>query len=71
GRLQNGAHDRINRDLLDRINSRQRVYLTGTVLDGHFALRICVVVFRTHKERLEACLEDIRSVVEEIRLEQT
>ncbi|MDH3746428.1 MAG: aminotransferase class I/II-fold pyridoxal phosphate-dependent enzyme, partial [Acidobacteriota bacterium] len=49
GRLQNGAHDRINRDLLDRINSRQRVYLTGTVLDGHFALRICVVVFRTHK----------------------
>jgi aromatic-L-amino-acid decarboxylase len=59
--------DRLNLDLLDRINSKQRVFLTGTTLRGRFALRICVVVFRTHLDRLEACLEDIRTAVAEIQ----
>ncbi len=64
--LEGEELDRVNRKLLERINSRQRVYLTGTVLDGRFALRICVVVFRTHRDRLEMCLEDIRASIEEV-----
>ncbi len=52
--------NRINRDLLARINGRKRVFLTETVLDGRFVLRICVLNFRTHLDRMEMCLEDIR-----------
>jgi len=58
--------DRINRGLLESINSRKRVYLTGTLLRGRFAIRICVLSFRTHRDRMEAGLEDIRAAVDEV-----
>ena len=65
--LRDEELDRVNRELLARINERRRVLLTGTLLDGRFVLRICVVSFRTHLDRLQACLEDIRAAVEEVR----
>lgn len=52
--------NRLNREFLDRINSRRRVYLTSTMLNGRFTLRICVLSFRTHMDRMEQALEDIR-----------
>lgn len=55
-----------NRALLDRINARGRVYLSGTNLRGAFALRICVLSFRTHRDRMEACLEDVRAAMAEL-----
>lgn len=51
--------NRINREFLERINARKRVYLTGTMLRDVFALRICVLSFRTHRDRMELCIEDI------------
>jgi aromatic-L-amino-acid decarboxylase len=60
------ALDRLNRDLLDRVNARQRVHLSGTLLGGQFVLRVCVLSFRTHLERLEQGLEDIRAAIREI-----
>jgi aromatic-L-amino-acid decarboxylase len=59
--------DRINEQLLERINVKKRVFLTGTVLGGNFVLRICVLNFRTHQDRLHMCLQDIREAVAEIR----
>ncbi len=59
--------DELNRDLLKRINDKQNVYLTGTVLGGRFALRICVLSFRTHLDRMEQCLIDVREAVEALR----
>jgi aromatic-L-amino-acid/L-tryptophan decarboxylase len=53
--------NRLNRDWLDRVNARRRVYLTGTMLGDRFALRICVLSFRTHRDRLEQALEDLRA----------
>ena len=57
----------LNRELLARINARQNVYLTATSLGDRFALRICVLSFRTHLDRMEVCLTDIREAVEELR----
>jgi aromatic-L-amino-acid decarboxylase len=57
--------DRLNRDLLARVNARRRVYLTGTLLRGRFAIRICVLSFRTHRDRVEQALEDLRAAVAE------
>ncbi len=51
----------LNRVFLDRINARKRVYLTATTLRGNFVVRICVVSFRTHMDRMAAALEDIRA----------
>jgi aromatic-L-amino-acid decarboxylase len=59
--LDADASNRLNRDLLARINAAKRVYMTGTTLRGSFAIRICVLSFRTHRARMEQALEDIRT----------
>jgi aromatic-L-amino-acid/L-tryptophan decarboxylase len=65
--LDDSALDRLNHDLLERINARRRVFLTGTVLPQGFVLRICVLNFRTHREHLEAALADLREALESLR----
>ncbi len=57
--------NRLNRTFLERINARNRVHLTGTMLGDRFALRICVVSFRTHRDRMEMCLEDIKAALQD------
>jgi aromatic-L-amino-acid decarboxylase len=61
------ARDARNRALLDRVNARQRVMMTGTELADGFAGRICVLSFRTHRERMEMALADLRAAVDELR----
>jgi aromatic-L-amino-acid decarboxylase len=58
--------DPLNQRFLERINARQRVYLTPTRLRGRFALRICVLSFRTHRDRMEMALEDIEAARREV-----
>ncbi|HWN41810.1 MAG TPA: aminotransferase class V-fold PLP-dependent enzyme [Thermoanaerobaculia bacterium] len=59
--------NRLNRRLMKAINDRKRVFLTGTKLGDRFVIRICVLSFRTHRDRMEACLEDVREGVKEVR----
>jgi aromatic-L-amino-acid/L-tryptophan decarboxylase len=59
------ALNRLNRDLIERVNARQRVHMSGTVLGGAFVLRICVLSFRTHRGRLDEGLEDVRAAIAE------
>ncbi len=56
----------LNQRFLDRVNARQRVYLTATRLRGRFAPRICVLSFRTHRDRMEMALEDIAAARQEV-----
>jgi len=56
----------LTRRLLEAINARQRVHLTGTVLRGVFAIRICVVPFRTHLDRMQILLEDLQAALTEL-----
>jgi aromatic-L-amino-acid/L-tryptophan decarboxylase len=58
--------NRLNREVLERVNARQRVLLTGTVLpDERFVLRVCVLSFRTHMERMEMALADLKAAIGE------
>jgi aromatic-L-amino-acid/L-tryptophan decarboxylase len=57
--------NRLNRDWLARTNARRRVYLTGTLLGDRFVLRICVLSFRTHRDRVEQAIEDLRAAAGE------
>lgn len=58
--------DRLTEALLEAINRRSRVHLTATRLGQRFAIRICVLSFRTHFDRMQACLEDIEAALAEI-----
>lgn len=64
------ALDRHNRELLAEINARKRILLSGTVVDGRFLIRFCVLNFRTHRDRIEAGLQDIRSAIDALRNRQ-
>ncbi len=63
--------DELNRELLRRINARDHVYLTGTRLAGRFVIRICVLSHRTHDDRMEAALADVRAAIAELSAELT
>jgi aromatic-L-amino-acid decarboxylase len=64
--LDGDAANAVNRAFLEAVNRRKRVYLTGTMLGAKFALRICVLSFRTHMDRMRAGLEDVRAAAEEV-----
>ncbi len=51
---------RLNEELRTRINASRRVFLTPTTLHGRYVIRICVLSFRTHHDRMQECLNEIR-----------
>jgi aromatic-L-amino-acid decarboxylase len=59
--------NRLNRALMARVNARQRVLITGTLLGDVFALRMCILSFRTHADRVLMALEDLRAAAREVR----
>ncbi|RPJ59954.1 MAG: decarboxylase, partial [Acidobacteria bacterium] len=58
--------NRLTRRLMDEVNARRRVYLSSTVIQGRFLVRICVLSFRTHLERMQMALEDIKAAVAKV-----
>lgn len=58
--------DDLNIGLRDVINASRRVLLTPTRLHGRYVIRICILSFRTHRDRVEDCLEEIRRAVREV-----
>ena len=64
--LEDEETDRLNKALLARVNARRRVYLTATRLEGRFVLRICVLSFRTHLDRVRECVEALREDAAEL-----
>jgi aromatic-L-amino-acid decarboxylase len=49
-----------NRALLSAINDSGRVFVSSTVLDGRFTIRVCIVSHRTHRDRIDECIEIVR-----------
>lgn len=61
------AVDALNRRILERIDARRRVHLTGTRFKGRFVIRICVLAFRTTGQHLRHALEDVEAAIAEVR----
>jgi aromatic-L-amino-acid decarboxylase len=59
-RLARGG-DEANRELLSRVNGKRRAFLSSTVLDGKVTLRLCVLSFRSHEDRVEETLATLRA----------
>ena len=54
-----GDLDGLNRKLLETVQAEGKVYLSGTELEGRFALRACIVNFRTSEAELDVLLDTI------------
>jgi len=58
--------NQLNQTFLEKINERKRIYMTGTKLGEMFALRICILSFRTHLDRMQQGMEDIRAACRDL-----
>ncbi|HEY7700626.1 MAG TPA: aminotransferase class V-fold PLP-dependent enzyme [Vicinamibacteria bacterium] len=56
-RPAHGDADAFNQKLVEAIHEDGRVFLTSTILDGRFTLRLAVVSFRVHLETIDLALE--------------
>lgn len=61
------AGDDATRRLLDRVNAGRRVFLSSTRLAGRYALRLCVLSHRTHRDRVEEGVAGIRTAAHAVR----
>lgn len=52
--------DTLNRAVLEAVQLGGRAFLSGTVLDGHFALRACVVNHRSRPADIDALVAAVR-----------
>jgi len=64
GVTEGAALESHNRALLSKINAKQRVFLTGATSRGRYFIRVAVLSFRTHRDRIDALLEDVASALE-------
>jgi aromatic-L-amino-acid decarboxylase len=55
--------DARNRRLCAAVNAGQRVLLTGAVVKGRFVVRMCILSFRTHEDRVAMAVEDVAAAV--------
>lgn len=55
--------DARSRRLCAAVNERQRVLLTGAVVKGRFVVRMCILSFRTHQDRVAMALEDVQGAL--------
>jgi aromatic-L-amino-acid/L-tryptophan decarboxylase len=60
-----GADDEGQRGFLARINASKRVFLSSTMIHGAYTLRACIVSHRTHKDRIDECVEIVRRAAAE------
>jgi aromatic-L-amino-acid decarboxylase len=65
---QRGDADDFNARLLRGVNDLGRVHLSSTRSAGRFVLRICVLSFRTHADRVQVAVDDLRRVAQELEI---
>lgn len=65
--LSTEEEDAKNRQWMSLVNQKQRVLLTGTTTKGRFLIRMCILSFRTHADRIEMALQDLRTSLTELQ----
>ncbi|MEO8361459.1 MAG: aminotransferase class V-fold PLP-dependent enzyme [Vicinamibacteria bacterium] len=58
--------DEATEELHRRVNARERVFLSSTRLDGRYIIRLCILSFRTHMDRVRDAVEAIRAEADHV-----
>ncbi|MFO0551149.1 MAG: aminotransferase class V-fold PLP-dependent enzyme [Polyangiaceae bacterium] len=59
--------EKVNRRLMSLVNDEQRVLLTGTRLGSRFVIRVCVLSFRTHADRIDDLVSGVERAIQVLR----
>lgn len=57
----------INQQIVDAVRRDGRIFLSSTMLDDRFTLRMAALSFRTHRKTIDLALRILREVVSDIR----
>jgi aromatic-L-amino-acid/L-tryptophan decarboxylase len=60
------ADDDRQAEFLRRINASKRVFLSSTRIHGRYVLRVCIVSHRTHRDRIDECIEIVAKAAAEL-----
>ena len=63
---QNGDANSFNEKLIKAIQDDGRIFLSSTTIHGKFWIRVAIVVFRTHKAKIDLLIKIIEEKVEEL-----
>ena len=66
---QKGNVDTFNRQLLEKIVKSQKLFLSSTLLDGEYVIRVCILSFRTHQPEVEEAFEIIKNAAKKLEME--
>lgn len=64
-----GSVDAFNRQLLDKIVKSKKLFLSSTLLNREFVIRVCILSFRTHQAEVEKAFEIIKTAAQELAKE--
>jgi glutamate/tyrosine decarboxylase-like PLP-dependent enzyme len=53
--------ERLDRELLARVNAPQRIHVSSTVVGGRTTVRLCLVSHRTHHDRIAEAVDIVRA----------
>ena len=65
-RPKRGDVESFNRALLAKIVRSQKLFLSSTQLKGSYAIRVCILSFRTHRSEIEEAFDIITSAAREL-----
>ena len=57
---KNRNADEFNKMLLDEVVKDGRIFISSTLLDGNFTLRLAILSFRTHLETVDLALQILK-----------
>lgn len=64
--LAGDADDERQAEFLRRVNASKRVFLSSTRIHGRYVLRVCIVSHRTHRDRIDECIEIVAKAAAEL-----
>ena len=67
----NSQINRVNERIMHRVQRGGRAYLSNAMLRGAFALRACIINFRTTRADIDITLETVRRMAHELEAEES
>ena len=61
--LQNGDSNNFNKKLIEEIQKDGRVFLSSTILNGKYILRMAILSFRTHLKEIDLAVSILKEKI--------
>jgi len=62
-----GDANAFNEKLIEKIMNHGRVFMSSTLIHGHFMLRMAILSFRTHLERVDEAITIIEEMINQVK----